>query len=90
MTRATMQDWFGKNAVQLVAYAVAIGITWATLTAAVGRKAEQADLDKLAASVVAHQREADETLPRVLRLICRIPDVRLDSGCDGYRQQETR
>jgi len=64
---------------------IAIGIGWAELNQRIDRKAEQEAVRALEARVEANERAA-ATEARINRvLLCRLPEVKPDSYCEGFR-----
>ena len=64
---------------------ISLGIGWAELTARIDRKAEASALEALARQVdQAETRGVGEA--RINRiLLCRLPEIRPDSYCEGFR-----
>lgn len=64
---------------------IALGIGWSELNARIDRKAEQAAVDAVEQRV-RHNEEAAAAESRINRiLLCRLPEIRPDSHCEGYR-----
>jgi hypothetical protein len=64
---------------------VGLGIGWAELNTRIESKAERAALDALAQRVEQEARAAASEA-RVQRfLLCRMPEIRPDSHCEGFR-----
>lgn len=64
---------------------IAVGIGWAQLNQRIGEKAEREDLRQVEQALDRHIRDdsVDRRINRIL--LCRHPEIRPDSYCEGYR-----
>lgn len=93
MTRAQVNKWVEANALRIAGWIFGLGVIWGVTTAAqrdlqreMESKADQVAVDTLRSEVRRNKVAADSDRVVIRRLLCRIPDVSHDSGCDGYRQ----
>ena len=64
---------------------IALGMGWAELNTRIDRKAETVRVDSVDVEIKRHLRDSEQTW-RVNRiLLCRMPEIRPDSHCEGYR-----
>lgn len=64
---------------------IALGMGWSELNARIAAKAEDAKVREVESRLDQHLRESSEQW-RVNRvLLCRMPEVRPDTYCEGYR-----
>jgi len=45
--KVVFEQWVSQHAIRFIAYAIAIGVAWGALTAAVGGKAEKSDVEEI-------------------------------------------
>lgn len=74
-----------RNIVGAGLFLIGVGIWWAEWTNRLAQKADKAEVEAVARDLEAHLKESAEEW-RVKRiLLCRIPEIRPDSHCEGYR-----
>ena len=75
--KVVFEQWVSQHAIRFIAYAIAVGIAWGGLTAAVGGKADKQEVSHVNAKMDSVARKVDA----VMYLLCRHPDNRHDSAC---------
>lgn len=74
-----------KAGLAIAVMLVGFGIAWAEYTSSLDLKADRTELRALERDFQTHTRdlEADKQVTRIL--LCRMPEVRPDSHCEGFR-----
>lgn len=76
-----------RNLGAVAALLVSVGIGWSKLHAQLAQKVDKSEFDNLARAFQAAETKATHEQKVNRYLLCRIPEIRSDSNCDGFRHQ---